>query len=90
MSEKRGAASMEAAAMSFVLDREGHKKFLRVATNQELEMRNKQLEAQNEALKALLAEKTEEADHFFTECHWFKQCCETHVLWTQGSQGESR
>ena len=40
---------MDAAAMSFVLDREGHKNILRVATNQELEMRNTQLEAQNEA-----------------------------------------
>ena len=43
---KRDAAQsseMSAAAVSFFLDREGHKKFLRTATSQELEMRNKEL-----------------------------------------------
>ena len=58
--------------MSFFLDREGHKKFLRVATNQELEARNKQLEAHNVTLKAQLADKTEEAARFFTECHFMR------------------
>ena len=79
--------------MSFLLDREGHAKFLRTMTNRskgELETQNKQLEAQNEALKALLAEKTEGADHFFTECHWYEQCCEKACFRIQGSQGESR
>ena len=37
-----------AAGMSFFLDREGHKKFLEVSTNQELQERNEWLEAQNE------------------------------------------
>ena len=43
MQRKRDAAQsssvdeMSAAAVSFFLDREGHKKFLRAATNQELE-----------------------------------------------------
>ena len=39
------------AGMSFFLDREGHKKFLEVSTNQELQERNEWLEAQNETLE---------------------------------------
>ena len=46
--------------MSFYLDREGHKKFLRGATNQELE-------AENKKLKQELADKTEECDYLYTE-----------------------
>ena len=38
--KKRDAAQMSAAAVGFFLDREGHKKFLRVSTNQELEVEN--------------------------------------------------
>ena len=44
LERKRDAAQMSAAAVSFVLDREGHKKFLRTATNQELEMENTKLQ----------------------------------------------
>ena len=43
MEKKRKAAQMSATAVSFFLDREGHKKFLRAATNQELEAQNKRL-----------------------------------------------
>ena len=90
MSEKRGAASMEAAAMSFVLDREGHKKHLRVATNQELEMQNKQLEIQNEALRQQLADKVDESGHWYTAAHsyedkWNRACQElTHRMKNSG------
>ncbi len=37
MGKKRKAAQMSAAAVSFFLDHEGHKKFLKATTNQELE-----------------------------------------------------
>ena len=56
--QKRKASAT--AGMSFVLDREGHKKFLRVATNQELE-------AENKKLKQELADKTEERGYWYTE-----------------------
>ena len=38
------------AGMGFYLDREGHTKFLRVATNQELEAENTALKAENEQM----------------------------------------
>ena len=56
LEKKRDAAQMSAAAVSFFLDREGHKKFLRTATNQELEV-------QNTALKAHMEEIKEANDH---------------------------
>ena len=70
--KKRDATQMSAAAVSFFLDREGHKKFLRAATNQELE-------AENKKLKQELASKTEECDHWYTEADsyersWAVQC----------------
>ena len=55
MKKKRDAAQMSAAAVSFFLDREGHKKFLRATTNQELE-------AENKKLKEELAMKATECD----------------------------
>ena len=51
LDNKRKRKASATAGMSFVLDREGHMKFLRVSTNHELEDRNKQLEAENEKLK---------------------------------------
>ena len=57
LERKRDAAQMSAAAMSFVLDHEGHKKFLRVATNQELE-------AENTTLKARVQELESEVDGY--------------------------
>ena len=39
-----------AEGVSFYLDRESHKKFLRVATNQELEAENTRLKAENERM----------------------------------------
>ena len=47
MEKKRDAAQMSAAAVGFFLDREGHKKFLRTATNQELEAENTRIRAMN-------------------------------------------
>ena len=72
MEKKRKAAQMSATAVSFFLDHEGHKKFLRAATNQELE-------AENKKLKEKLAAKTEECDHWYTEADtyersWAVQC----------------
>ena len=60
MEKKRDAAQMSAAAVSFFLDREGHKKFLRAATNQELEV-------QNTALKAHMEELKEASDHWYNQ-----------------------
>ena len=60
MEKKRKAAQMSAAAVSFFLDREGHKKFLRAATNQELE-------AQNKRLREELERKAQECDHYYIE-----------------------
>ena len=51
LERKRDAAQMSAAAMSFYLDREGHKKFLRTSTNQELEAENTALKANIEQLE---------------------------------------
>ena len=50
--------SSSAAAVSFFLDREGHKKFLRAATNQELEVENRKL-------KEELTSKTEECGRWY-------------------------
>ena len=52
MEKKRDAAQMSAAAVAFFLDREGHKKFLRTATNQELEAENTRIRAANVELHA--------------------------------------
>ena len=60
MEKKRDAAQMSAAAVGFFLDHEGHKKFLRTTTNQELE-------AENNRLREDLQRKTEECDYYFTE-----------------------
>ena len=60
MEKKRKAAQMSAAALSFFLDREGHKKFLRATTNQELE-------AENTALKAEVEELKEAVDYYNNE-----------------------
>ena len=60
MEKKRKAAQMSAAAVSFFLDRDGHKKFLRVATNQELE-------AENTALKATVQVLKERDDYYYSE-----------------------
>ena len=56
MQKKRDAAQMSAAAVSFYLDKEAHKKCLRVSTNQELQ-------ATNEKLTTLLQEKDEECGY---------------------------
>ena len=53
-------AQMSAVAVGFFLDREGHKKFLKTASNQELEVENKKL-------KQELADKTEECGYWHTE-----------------------
>ena len=58
----KDTSSPSSAAMGFFLDREGHKKFLRTTTNQELESQNKELVRQ-------LDEKTEECDYYYTEYH---------------------
>ena len=60
MEKKRDAAQMSAAAVGFFLDREGHKKFLRATTNQELE-------AENKKLKEELAFQTEDCEYYFTK-----------------------
>ena len=73
---KRDAAQMSAVALGFFLDREGHKKFLRVATNQELEAENKRLEAENEALKKAMKDKTYESDYWFTEAKSYERSWE--------------
>ena len=51
MEKKRDAAQMSAAAVGFFLDREGHKKFLRTATNQELEAENAALKSEVQHLE---------------------------------------
>ena len=51
MQRKRYAAQMSVAAVSFYLDKEAHKKFLRMSTNQELEVENTKLKAENEKLE---------------------------------------
>ena len=56
MEKKRKAAQMSATAVSFFLDHEGHKKFLRAATNQELEI-------ENTVLKATVEQYEEESDY---------------------------
>ena len=53
-------AQMSAAAVGFFLDREGHKKFLRTASNQELEVENLKL-------KQELTDKTDECSYWYTE-----------------------
>ena len=73
MEKKRGAAQMSAAAVSFFLDREGHKEFLRTATNQELEAQNKRLEAENEALKKAMEDKTDECGYWYTEAKSYER-----------------
>ncbi len=66
MEKKRKAAQMSATAVSFFLDREGHKKFLRTTTNQELE-------AENQKLKEELADKTEECGYWYTEANSYER-----------------
>ena len=66
MEKKRKAAQMSATAVSFFLDREGHKKFLRAATNQELE-------AENKRLREELADKTEECGYWYTEAKSYER-----------------
>ena len=41
----------DSSGMSFFLDREGHKKILKVASNQELQTRNQELTTRNQELK---------------------------------------
>ena len=60
MEKKRDVAQMSAAAVGFFLDREGHKKFLRTATNQELE-------AENTALKAYIEQLEERNDDLYND-----------------------
>ena len=60
MQRKRDAARMSATSVSFFLDHECHKKFLRATTNQELE-------AENTALKAYIEELKEANDHWYNE-----------------------
>ena len=60
MQRKRDAVRMSATAVSFFLDHEGHKKFLRATTNQELEV-------ENTALKAYIEELKEANDHWYNE-----------------------
>ena len=75
--KKRDAAQMSAAAVGFFLDREGHKKFLRVSTNQELE-------AENTTLKVGIMELIEHNDNLINdmrkfeagENHWAVECDE--------------
>ena len=72
MEKKRKAAQsnvLSATAVSFFLDREGHKKFLRAATNQELE-------AENKKLKEELADKTEECGYWYTEAKSYERSWE--------------
>ena len=64
---KRDAAQMSAVAVGFFLDREGHKKFLRTATNQELEAENIKLKYENEHLKNAVDEKTDECGYYYSE-----------------------
>ena len=71
---------MSAAAVSFFLDRDGHKKFLRVATNQELE-------AENKKLKEELAGKTEECSHWYTEARSYERSWE--IAHTSAEEMES-
>ena len=66
MERKRDAAQMSAAAVGFFLDREGHKKFLRTTTNQELE-------AENKKLKEELADKAEECGYWYTEARSYER-----------------
>ena len=67
MQKKRDAAQMSATAVSFFLDHEGHKKFLRATTNQELEVENTALKADNEELKADIDEIKEANDYLYND-----------------------
>ena len=51
MERNRDVAQRSAAAVSFFLDREGRKKFLRTATNQELEAENAALKSEVQHLE---------------------------------------
>ena len=51
MERKRDAAQMSAAAVSFFLDHEGRKTFLKTTTNQELEAENTALKAEIQKLE---------------------------------------
>ena len=88
-SRKRDAAQsssvdeMSAAAVSFFLDREGHKKFLRTAANQELEVENRKL-------KEELASKTEECGHWYTETHSLNEEADSILRELQETQKKLR
>ena len=73
MQRKRDAAKMSTAAFSICLDVASQKKILRVATNQELETQNMQLEARNGELAKQLQDKTEECGHWLTEAHCYER-----------------
>ena len=62
-------AQMSAAAVGFFLDREGHKKFLKTASNQELEV-------ENQKLKQELEDKAEECDFWHTEANSYERSWE--------------
>ena len=55
MEKKRKAVQMSAAAVSFFLDREGHQKFLRTTTNQELQCEHAKLQRENKKLESTVA-----------------------------------
>ena len=53
--------------MSFFLDREGHKKILKVASNQELQTRNQELTTRNQELKEKADWQELEVDAIYQE-----------------------
>ena len=75
MEKKRKAAQMSAAAVSFFLDHEGHKKFLRTTTSQELQCEYARLQRENKRLQGRIEEQGQVIDNY---THWLQVWKDQH------------